>query len=132
MNLLQSGICNIILTAGTGIDFTASLNTILAVGVAIIVLILISILFYVSKVLPDKVVKLLNENNLKGSNSSSLNNSSNQVVMSGDLRKEYIDDSELVAVITAAIMASMGDEAPADGLVVKSIRKANGKQWKNA
>ena len=37
--------------------------------------------------------------------------------------EELVDDTELVAVITAAIMASMGDEAPADGLVVRSIRR---------
>ena len=37
--------------------------------------------------------------------------------------KELMDDYELVAVITAAIYASMGSEAPADGFVVRSIRK---------
>ena len=45
---------------------------------------------------------------------------------------ELTDDLELVAVITAAIMASLGDEAPADGLVVRSIKKRNTKNWKNA
>lgn len=39
------------------------------------------------------------------------------------VEEELVDDTELVAVITAAIMASMGDEAPADGLVVRSIRR---------
>ena len=43
--------------------------------------------------------------------------------------EELIDDTELVAVITAAIMASMGDEAPADGLVVRSIRRTNRKKF---
>lgn len=39
------------------------------------------------------------------------------------VEEELTDDTELVAVITAAIMASMGDEVPADGLVVRSIRR---------
>lgn len=43
--------------------------------------------------------------------------------------KDYIDDKELVAVITAAIMASLGEEAPKDGLVVKSIHKVNKQSW---
>ena len=45
---------------------------------------------------------------------------------------DVTDDLQLVAVITAAIMASMGEEAPADGLVVRSIKKRNVKNWKNA
>lgn len=45
--------------------------------------------------------------------------------------EDLSDDMELVAVITAAIMASMGEEAPADGLVVRSIRRVN-KRWQNA
>lgn len=40
------------------------------------------------------------------------------------------DDLELVAVITAAIAASEG--TPADGLVVRSIRRAPGNKWKRA
>lgn len=46
--------------------------------------------------------------------------------------EDVTDDLELVAVITAAIMASMGDEAPAEGLVVRSIKKRNTSKWKNA
>lgn len=46
--------------------------------------------------------------------------------------EDVTDDLELVAVITAAIMASMGDEVPAEGLVVRSIKKRNASKWKNA
>lgn len=45
------------------------------------------------------------------------------------------DDTELVAVITAAIYAyeqAMGNDVPADGLVVRSIRKVNKSKWQNA
>lgn len=39
--------------------------------------------------------------------------------------QNLVDDKELVAVITAAIYASMGDSVPAGGLVVRSIHKVN-------
>ena len=48
---------------------------------------------------------------------------------------EETDDTELVAVITAAIYAyeqAMGNDVPADGLVVRSIRKVNKSKWQNA
>ena len=42
-----------------------------------------------------------------------------------------LDDKELVAVITAAVMAYLGNEAPTDGLVVRSIRKVNKRKHSN-
>ncbi len=48
---------------------------------------------------------------------------------------EETDDTELVAVITAAIYAyeqAMGNDVSADGLVVRSIRKVNKSKWQNA
>lgn len=44
--------------------------------------------------------------------------------------EELVDDLELVAVITAAIAASMNTSA--DGLVVRSIRRKANAQWKRA
>lgn len=44
--------------------------------------------------------------------------------------EDLSDDSELVAVITAAIAAS--EDTPADGLVVRSIRRAKTNKWKRA
>lgn len=46
--------------------------------------------------------------------------------------EELVSDCELVAVITAAIYASLGDAVPEGGLVVRSIRKSNSGKWKNA
>lgn len=49
--------------------------------------------------------------------------------------EELSDDLELAAVITAAIYAyeeSMGTLVPADGLVVRSIRKANKSRWQKS
>lgn len=44
--------------------------------------------------------------------------------------EELVDDLELVAVITAAIAAS--ENTPADGLVVRSIKRAPVSKWKRA
>ncbi|MBE5961634.1 MAG: hypothetical protein E7256_09685 [Lachnospiraceae bacterium] len=49
--------------------------------------------------------------------------------------EELSDDLELVAVITAAIEAyesSKGNDVPANGLVVRSIRRINREQWQSA
>ena len=44
--------------------------------------------------------------------------------------EELVDDTELVAVIAAAIAAY--DDVPADGFVVRSIRKSNRRKWLGA
>lgn len=46
--------------------------------------------------------------------------------------EDVTDDTEIVAVITAAIMASMGDEAPADGLHITSIKRRVNSKWKRS
>lgn len=49
--------------------------------------------------------------------------------------EDVTDDCEIVAVITAAVMASMeesGEEVPADGLVVRSIRRRSSNRWQSA
>lgn len=46
------------------------------------------------------------------------------------VEENLVDDLELVAVITAAIAAS--ENTSADGLVVRSIRRAHTSKWKNA
>ena len=46
------------------------------------------------------------------------------------VEEDLTDDLELVAVITAAIAAS--ENTSADGLVVRSIRRAPGNKWKRA
>lgn len=46
------------------------------------------------------------------------------------MEEELVDDLELVAVITAAIAAATGSSA--DGLVVRSIKRASGAKWKRA
>ncbi len=97
----------------------ALLNTVMGMGAVYLVLIFISfiiaLLKYVPKLFAKKevIAPISNVEPVK------------------ILEEELVDDSEMVAVITAAIMASLGENAPKDGLVVRSIRKVNSK-WKNA
>ncbi len=108
----------------TGEDFLASLTSdpltlLVSLGVVLAVLILIIQLIYAFKVLP------------KFQNSSARGKVQNTAIdhvisqIANQEEQELMDDQELVAVIMAAIYASMGTEAPTDGLIVRSIRKVN-------
>lgn len=94
------------------------LNLTISLGIVFAVLILIIQLIYVIASAAGK-----NKAGAEGQNKKStyVDNVITQIVQQEE--KELMDDYELVAVITAAIIASMGSEAPADGLVVRSIRK---------
>lgn len=139
MNLLQSG-CNIILAASTQADSMnkyskALLNTALGLIIVFAVLIFISILIYLIRFIPIIIDNFTNKN--KSNETTFLQDNSQvnaqfTVIEEEVLEIELVDNSELVAVITAAIMASMGNDAPADGLFVRSIRRTNGKRWQNA
>lgn len=123
MNIMQSKLCNLILTANVNIDTVIKvpqtfLNAVFYLGITFIILILLALLVLIIKLIfgnsnTDKAV------GTPITNSGSAN--SNQPAYTGNL--DLSNNTELVAVITAAIMASMGDEAPEDGLVVRSIRR---------
>ncbi len=122
MNILQSAISNIILSAGTnttsiGAFLKEHLNADFAMGAVFAGLIFICIIIYLShKDKPENTKAAAgNPNNVQNINT-----------------EELTDDKELVAVITAAIMASLGKEVPADGLYIRSIKRSSGNRWKNA
>jgi hypothetical protein len=76
------------------------------------------------------ILKFLIKFTVSGSQNTSIstgavNSSEGQSYIGEDLST----NPELVAVITAAIMASMGEDKPADGFVVKSIRKKRNTGW---
>lgn len=102
----------------------ALLNTVMGMSVVFAVLILISFIISLLKYVPGLLDRKNKQQNLVVEKDSTIPLESYE-------EEELVDDTELVAVITAAIMASMGEEAPADGLVVRSIRRVN-KKWKNA
>lgn len=55
----------------------------------------------------------------------------NQTSHNNDIQSSLMDDKELVAIITAALMAYMGEEEVTDGLVIRSIRKVNRRKQTN-
>ncbi len=104
-----------------------NINTLFYAVIALAVLILIMIITFFVSVKP----------NLQASSAApasyhpgGVDNTLAQIV-SGE-EAELVNNGELVAVITAAIYASMGDMVPEGGLVVRSIRKANTNRWRNA
>jgi Na+-transporting methylmalonyl-CoA/oxaloacetate decarboxylase gamma subunit len=126
MNLLQSGIYNILAadteTSSIGDFMNEHLNSDFAMGAVFAGLIFICILIYI-----------LNFSSLaKKGNAEQENTRINSIDVNYSNGVELSSNAELVAVITAAIMASLGDEAPADGLYIKSIKRSNGNRWKNA
>ena len=132
MNLLQSEIGNVILAANGNSSFADSipqplLNILLGLGIVFAAIIFIAGLIYIIK-------SISNISNNKPNETISSPASPVNAVVSGAHEaavENLADDFELAAVITAAIMASMGEDAPADGLVVRSIRRVN-KRWQNA
>lgn len=103
----------------------ALMNTLMGMGVVFAVLIFISFIIYLLKFVPVIIDKLSGKNKV-----TTVVKTPVIPVMEED--EEEADDGELVAVITAAIMAGMSEEEKANGLVVRSIRKINKSKWKNA
>ncbi len=99
------------------------LNLTISLGIVFAVLILIIQLIYVISSASAKSKSNEAGQSKKG---TYVDNVITQIVQREE--KELMDDCELVAVITAAIMASLGSEAPADGLVVRSIRKLDSRR----
>lgn len=131
MNILQQGMYSIVLAAEKSPDTTslytkAVLNTILGMGTVFIVLIFISYIISLLKYIP-KIIDKFNKN-IDNPQSVSMQSYNQTDLKEQTADIEEINNEELVAVITAAIMASMGNEAPFDGLVVRSIRRLNSKR----
>ncbi len=111
----------------------AGTNTIVGMGTVFAALILISLIISCFSIIP----KIQGHFQQKAENKLLKQHQDTYVAPvkkeEADNQDEYedVDDTELVAVITAALMAYIGDEEASDGLVVRSIRKKNNK-WKNA
>ena len=108
-----------------GMSSYVNLNTLLGAVVVLAIIVLIMLITYFVTIKPN-----LNTTSEKEVSSNYVGNTITQTPQKE--QEELISDCELVAVITAAIYASMGDAVPADGFVVRSIRKANSKKWINA
>jgi hypothetical protein len=107
-----------VILSGDSVSSIININTLFGLVIALAVIVLIILLVYFVKIKP-----FLNDSD---SGKTTYNNSSVDSVIAQIVEneeEELSDNYELVAVITAAIYASMGDAVPADGFVVRSIRK---------
>lgn len=103
---------------------TAVYDTLMGMGTVFTVLILICFIISAFGLIPKIQAKFAKKEEVKV---EAVDNTIAQIIE----KEELSDDTELVAVIAAAIAASEG-AASTDGFVVRSIRKANKKAWQNA
>lgn len=105
----------------------AALNTVIGMGTVFVVLILIIFIISAFSVIP-KIEAALSK---KGSKEAKKADATQKAVAQIIENEELSDDSELVAVIAAAIAASEG-AASTDGFVVRSIKRASTNKWQRA
>ena len=109
----------------------AALNTLVGMSVVFGVLILLIIVISLFKFIPALQSKFSKKAE-DTSEGEAIDAEQAQFVSQEAEEEELVDDYELVAVITGAIYASMGTEVPADGLVVRSIRRIGKRNRLNA
>lgn len=100
-------------------------TTVLGFGLVFFVLILISIVLIIF----GKVMSASSKNEEKPKTVVPVNVINKEPVAEPEV--DLIYDKELVAVITAAIAASMGENVGPDKLVVRSLRRVKKSSWKN-
>lgn len=96
----------------------AAINTLIGMTTVVLVLLLISWLIGLFKFIPILQEKFANKGKKVSATETAIDNAIAQITE----KEELADDTELVAVITAAICATTGTSS--DGFVVRSIRKA--------
>ncbi len=109
----------------------AALNTLLGMGSVFSVLVLIMFIIYLFGIIP-KIQKASADKKAKKAavnTEESVDKTIANIVEKEE--GELVDDTELVAVISAAIAAYEGNSST-DGFVVRSIRKSQSKKWQNA
>ena len=99
---------------------SALFNAVIGISSVFVVLILISFIIYLFKYIP-KIQEIFTKGD-KNSASAVLEKTIAQI----EEKEEFVDDTELVAVIMAAICATTGKTS--DSFVVRSIKKADRKK----
>lgn len=99
---------------------TAGINTVMSICIVFVVLIFIACIISLFKFIPM----------LFGGNKKEDVPVAEPVAVATPVVEDVTDDTEVVAAITAAIMASMGSEAPADGFHITSIKRRVNSKWK--
>lgn len=95
----------------------AGLNTVMGLSTVVIMLLFISFLISLFKIIPVMQEKYELKKKNKNAAEAAVENAVAQIAE----KEELVDDTELVAVITAAICAATNSSK--DGFVVRSIRK---------
>lgn len=103
------------------------LDTAFGMGVVFVLLIFLAVIIWALKFIPMIVDGFHKEEETTTAVRQAVDTAISQIETKE--QENLMDDAQLVAVITAAIMASMGDNAPKDGLIVRSIKKANRSTW---
>lgn len=104
----------------------ALINTALGMGTVFIVLVLISFIIYLLKFIPDLLNGSSKKNEVQAPKVTSPVPKPAAPAPAAASVPKPTDDTQLVAVITAAIVAAMeqeGTPVAADGLVIRSIKK---------
>lgn len=127
MNLINSWSSYIVLAENKDMDLwdrlpLALLNTLLGMGTVFLVLILILGLISMLKYVPGIVNKFMGIHETNPAVSTAIKNTVTPKTNTEN-SNNLIQDAQLVAAITAAITAYMGDEIPEDGFIVRSIRR---------
>lgn len=104
----------------------AALNTLLGMGTVFVILILIMFIISLFGFIP-KIQAAFSQKDKTETKEKAVENTIAQIIEN----EELSDDTELVAVIAAAIAASEG-AASTDGFVVRSIKRANTNKWQRA
>lgn len=108
-------------------------NTVIGIVVVFAVLLLISALISLFKYINKFEMKMQKKQEEAEASLTSVDAAIATITENEE--EELADDLELVAVITAAIHAyeeANGNNVPANGLFVKSIKKVNRSKWMNA
>ncbi|MGL5434384.1 MAG: OadG family transporter subunit [Lachnospiraceae bacterium] len=105
----------------------AAMNTLMGMGTVFVVLIIIICLISCFKYISIFEQKLKNKASAPETAEKMVDM---PAVLVEEVQEDVVDELELVAVITAAIAAAEGTSA--DGLVVRSIKRASASKWKRA
>lgn len=105
----------------------ALVNTVIGMGTVFVVLILISFIIYLLKFVPSLLDRSKKEEIVvRSENAAPSTPAAKPAEKPAPVVSGNTDDTQLVAVITAAITAAMeqeGTPVAADGLVIRSIKK---------
>lgn len=104
----------------------AALNTLLGMGTVFAILILISLIIACFGFIPKIQAAFKKKETAANEKAQAVDSAVAQIAAA----EELSDDTELVAVIAAAIAASEGTST--DGFVVRSIKRANTNKWARA